>query len=227
MLYCHRYRHSFALVAHVEAHHGSNDCQYYHNTHHHHHHQGTGTGEDVFGWGWNLYGQLGVMSSTGVRAESTITVPISVPKLQNVEIIALSAGGRHTICTIKRSIKPPSNEATASAEVARKRAETYPFKSKNLTYETLAFGSGHDGQLGTLSPLEQTNDCDVIHDHVGLGTLTDHHVPQSITSLMNKYVALVTYRPVIFQLYATTVEKSKCSRVAGHTVVPLFEKIDY
>jgi len=146
--------------------------------------------EDVqtLGWGWNQYGQLGRPSSVGwrVMASRYCLTPQPIPALTGRPILALAAGGRHSLCVVA-SAANVAGQANAGAVTRRSStdlaaAEAAAAAEAGLvvdlqlqpTIEVLTWGRGDDGQLGladVASRAEPTNvvsgmllpDC-TVHD---------------------------------------------------------------
>ncbi|GLD93432.1 hypothetical protein PINS_up002024 [Pythium insidiosum] len=92
---------------------------------------------DVWAWGWNEYGQLGIPSTGHV-----VVKPTKVPMLCDIDLHLLAAGGRHSLC----QIGIPAEDS--SPDVGRARSCTDPRIRFKGTVQTLSWGRGSDGELG-------------------------------------------------------------------------------
>jgi len=102
----------------------------------------------------NQFGQLGGLERT---SETIVLRPVRISQLCDVEVRALAAGGRHTLCNIGRS-------DTSSGEG----------ELRKVAYETFAWGRGSDGELGTGNVKNESNPAviSILHGRFALNCLS-------------------------------------------------------
>lgn len=86
----------------------------------------------------NLYGQLGTR-----EMDSSVLVPLNVQKVQNVEVVAMAAGGRHSIFTVRKTFGYGA------------------VHDGHAYYESYSCGRADDGQLGNGTLSDQHAPSDV------------------------------------------------------------------